>query len=80
MVSLLWDLQAIQIFLKSQLSDLSAVRTPEKDQMIRTEAVVVTTVHWFCKLCVVPSQLKNLYCLGDWDSLQSDFQIILVTF
>lgn len=45
MVSLLWDLQAIQIFLKSQLSDLSAVRTPEKDQMIRTEAVVVSTVH-----------------------------------
>lgn len=32
------------------------------------------------KLCVVPSQLKNLYCLGDWGSLWSDFQIMLVTF
>lgn len=65
MISFLWDLQAIQTFLKSQLSDLSAVGMPEKDQMIKTGGVVVTTVHWLCKLCVVPSQLKNLYCLGD---------------
>lgn len=36
---------AIQIFLKPWLSDLSVVRTPEKGLMIKTGAVVVTTVH-----------------------------------
>lgn len=33
-VSFLYGLQTIQMFRKSQLSDLSAVRMPEKDQMI----------------------------------------------